>query len=386
MKILLSADVNDNLKNGVASVVDTLYTIYKELGHDVRILELSGDRQAHKREEKYLIGSFSTPYYPEMRQGFSLRHPYLKELIKWKPDIIHAHTEAAAMWMVKYVARANDTPVVMTNHTDYARQAFGRWHESLPVRLAIKGASAVVYRNVKVLTVPSQKALDLAKGYVLDCPVVIIHNGIRLEDFQGDLPEQEKKALFEKYHLSEQAKLLVCVTRVSKEKNLSELLAFMPALLEKDPAVRLMITGDGPDMAHIRQEARDLHLQGKVVFTGKVDRSEVSRYYKMGSVFVSASDFEIQSMTYLEAMACGLPLLCRDDTSLEGMLIHGENGYRYRTREEYVRYALELLNDPEKRRQMGAASLRTVDNYTDVKMAKRMLALYRKVLERMERS
>ena len=65
--------------------------------------------------------------------------------------------------------------------------------------------------------------------------------------------------------------------------------------------------GDGPCRAELEQESARLGLQGQVVFAGMVKPQEVGDYYRLGDVFVSASNSETQGLTYIEALANALP-------------------------------------------------------------------------------
>ncbi|MUT94720.1 MAG: glycosyltransferase [Subdoligranulum sp.] len=75
----------------------------------------------------------------------------------------------------------------------------------------------------------------------------------------------------------------------------------------------LLIVGDGPERAVLEQQAQSLGVADRVIFVGAVPPAEVPRYYALGDVFVSASTSEAQGLTYIEAMAAGLPLLCHAD-------------------------------------------------------------------------
>ena len=63
---------------------------------------------------------------------------------------------------------------------------------------------------------------------------------------------------------------------------------------------------------------------------------EVGRYYQAGDLFVSASTSETQGMTYAEALAGGIPLLCRRDGCLEQVVTDGKNGWQYDKKEDYL--------------------------------------------------
>ena len=146
------------------------------------------------------------------------------------------------------------------------------------------------------------------------------------------------------------------------------------------PDVQLIIVGDGPDRKRLETYTQKQELSGHVTFTGRISPEEVYRYYDMGNLFVSASTFEVHSLTYLEAMACGLPLVCRDDLCLKGVLENGVNGFTYQTEEEFVESVTKILTDDELRGQMHENALKTAADFSDKRFVDRMLELYEKVI------
>ena len=80
---------------------------------------------------------------------------------------------------------------------------------------------------------------------------------------------------------------------------------------------------------------------------------EVGRYYKLGDVFVCASSSETQGITYIEALACGLPALCRKDECLDQVVTDGYNGFQYENYEYFKMHLNYILEDEERRQEMG---------------------------------
>lgn len=78
-----------------------------------------------------------------------------------------------------------------------------------------------------------------------------------------------------------------------------------------------MLVGDGPYRADLENQVKSRKMEKEVIFTGMIPQKEVNRYYQAGDIFVSASTSETQGMTYGEALAAGLPLLCRKDDCLK---------------------------------------------------------------------
>lgn len=380
MKILLVSDAFRFSTNGVANVVTVLESGMRRLGHDVKVLTLSDRKESYREGDYYFIGSYPSHVYPDVRVSFIRSDPLLQELIAWKPDLVHLHTEGSVAHMARAVANGAEAPLVMTVHTDYALYAFGRFHESKPVRALMNAIGKRFYRDAAAVTIPSEKARSFPQLLSVTDRIVPVPNGIRLERYQKPVSAAEKAELFARWGLKDNGFTLVMVTRVSREKNIMEILRFLPALLRELPEAQLLIVGDGPDRKRLEKYAADSGLKDRVTFTGRIPPDEVYRYYAMGDVFVSASVFEVHSMSYLEAMSCGLPLVCREDASLLGVLENGVNGYTFRTESEFTARVAEILRDRERRDRMGENAARRAQEFSDQHFVENMLRAYGDVL------
>ena len=123
--------------------------------------------------------------------------------------------------------------------------------------------------------------------------------------------------------------MLIYIGRISKEKNLDEIIRHFYEIQNEDTQVKLVIVGDGPELDELKRQSVELKLEDNVIFTGAVPWSEIQDYYAMGDIFVSASTSETQGLTYAEALASGLPILVRRDECLKGILSPMKNGMDY---------------------------------------------------------
>ncbi|MBR3742446.1 MAG: glycosyltransferase, partial [Clostridia bacterium] len=253
-----------------------------------------------------------------------------------------------------------------------------------PVYALMKTLGTKVYKNVAEVTVPSDKARSFPQLQPAADRIVLVPNGIKLEQYQKPVSAQEKAAMFERYGLKDNGCTLVMITRVSREKNIMEILKYMPTLLKELPKAQLMIVGDGPDRKRLEKFCRTGELMEHVVFAGRIPADEVYRYYAMGDVFVSASVFEVHSMSYLEAMSCGLPLVCREDDSLKGVLEDGENGFIYRTESEFVHSIARIVNDRALRETMRTNARKKAEAFSEQRFVDHMLEQYEKVAKERE--
>ena len=137
--------------------------------------------------------------------------------------------------------------------------------------------------------------------------------------------------------------------------------------------------GDGPARKQLEKLSRELELEDRVIFTGMVEPGTVQNYYQSGDIFVSASTSETQGLTYAEAAANGLPLLCRQDPCLEEMLIPGQNGYAYTNAQGFYE-GLSALLDPDFRKQAGSHSEAISSEFSCELFGKRVAAIYEEVL------
>ena len=385
MKILQASDAHVYQINGVANVVNALAEGLRGAGNEVKVLALSSDRHSRREGDNYYIRSSPLAFYPDARMNLVHYHPMLRELAAWGPDIIHLHTEASVARMAFHLARKTGAPLVMTCHTDYAQYLFGRSRDAWPVRRVMAGWGRMTYHSVDRVIAPSEKAKGFIQLRRAADRVTVIPNGIPLQRYQKPVSAGEKAALFGQWRLQDNGCTLVMITRMSREKNIEEILRYLPGLLRREPRAQLMLVGDGPDRVHLEELSRETGIAEHVRFTGKIPPEEVYRYYAMGDLFVSASTFEVHSLSYLEAMAGGLPLLCREDPCLLGVLRDGENGRVYRTEEEFIAAAAEILGDPEKRARMRARALEMIQDFTEERFVEKTYRLYESLVTGKER-
>ncbi len=380
MKILIASDSYCFTTSGVANVVIALAAGLRARGHDVKVLSLANGGTSYREGDDYFIRSCPSLLFSEIRFSFARTDPLLDELIRWKPDLIHLHTEASVARMARAIAAATQAPVVMTAHTDYTYFAFGRFQTARPVCSLMRTIGKRVYGNAASVTVPSEKARSFPQLQSVAERIVLIPNGIKLEQYQKPVSAEEKAALFRRWGLKDNGCTLVMITRVSPEKNIMEILRFLPALLRETSEAQLLIVGDGPDRKRLERYCKSALLSERVRFTGRIAPEDVYRYYAMGDVFVSASKFEVHSLSYLEAMACGLPLVCREDACLRGVLDHGENGFIYRTEQEFVQSVGKIIRDRPLKEHMRENALRKAEAFSDRRFVERMIEQYERVL------
>ncbi len=102
---------------------------------------------------------------------------------------------------------------------------------------------------------------------------------------------------------------ILCVARQYPRKHVADLLRAMPALRRAVPRARAIIAGDGPEHANLRALAGELGLGQAVRFTGALPDDQLAQLYRQADVFCLPSVQEGFGIVFLEAMACGLPVV-----------------------------------------------------------------------------
>lgn len=381
MKILITTDWYLPAINGVVTSVLNLADGLRRDGHDVRVLTLSSSRISHVDKYVYYIGSLGVgKIYPKARVRAALAAPVVRSIIKWRPDIVHSQCEFSTFFMAKKISRACGCPLVHTYHTayeDYTRYfspnaAVGKRMVRVFSRRILSGVTAVV--------APTGKVSSLLRRYNVSAPIYEVPTGLELDNLT--LPDGGSAISRESVGLSENDFVMVYLGRLGKEKNISEIISLMK---ERAPeAAKLLIVGDGPYRGTLEAQVRQLEMTDRVIFTGMVPPKLTGGYYRLGDVFVSASKSETQGLTYLEAMACGRPLLCRKDECLRELVQNGINGFVYTSQEEFQSMAQRLYDSAELRAVLGSAAARTIqEGYSKEAFAAKMLDVYDTVLKSM---
>ena len=374
MKILLATDEYINQINGITNSVVALKNELMKLGHDVRVLTLSPNNKSYVKDNDYYISSVHVPIYPDARYSFRKNDKLLNKIMEWCPDLVHIQTEYSARKLANKVIRKLKIPYVITCHAmyeDYIRY----WCPSKKIgKIVIKKLSNKYYNSSKTLVVPSVKLKKKEIEYGVKCPIEVIYTGIDLEKFNNRISLEERKSLLKKYNIDIDKKVLITVSRVAVEKNIEEIINYFKLLLEKDKSYRLLIVGDGPDKKNLENLVDKLELGEYVKFTGMIMLDEVYKYYQLGDVFVCASTSESQGLTYVEALASSLPLVCRKDDCLLDIIEVGKNGFIYENHDEFIESILKID------KCMGKKSLKISKRYSKEKFGRTMEKLYKNIL------
>lgn len=382
MKILITTDLFTTETNGVVTSVKNLSDELVARGHEVRILTVADGLHSCQIGNVFYIRSVPIgAIYPDVRMPTSYHHRLIKELIRWQPQVIHSQCEFFSFQFARYISKKTGAPIVHTYHTLYEQYAT----YVLPIKgvgeKAVGTLSKVRLKNVQRVIAPTRKVEDTLRSYGIAAPISVVPSGIRLEQHGRRLSARERAAGRRQLGIGQQDTVLLNIGRLGNEKNLDELVRYFAAVQPRYTGLKFLIVGDGPAREQLEKLVQSLNMQDHVIFTGMVPPTQVQEYYQLGDIFVSASTSETQGLTYIEAAANGLPLLCRRDPCLRDVMIPGENGYDYEDQEGFTQGLAAILADDQWRRTASKRSRQIAASFGKDAFGMAVEGIYESVLQ-----
>lgn len=304
-----------------------------------------------------------------------------------RPDVLHAHSPVLNAIPAIRAGKKLGIPVV------YEIRAF--W-EDAAVDHGTTAEGSVRYRVTRALETWALKRIDhafticeglrrdiVSRG-IPESKVTVIPNAVDVEGFQ--LSGDADPVLRGQLGLSG-ATVLGFVGSFYAYEGLDLLLEAFPALLQKRPELRLLLVGGGPQDANLKAQALRLGVADKVVFTGRVPHSEVSRFYDQIDLLVYPRHSMrltelVTPLKPLEAMAQGRLFVASDVGGHRELISDGETGKLFKAGSaDALALAIdEMLDHRERWPAMRAAGRHFVE---DVRNWKNSVANYAAVYRRL---
>ena len=131
----------------------------------------------------------------------------------------------------------------------------------------------------------------------------------------------------------ENKRVIMCVGRLVHRKGQDALIAAMPNIVKRLPEAVLVLVGVGPREKYLRKQVERLGLQSSVIFTGRVQYTQLPQYFQAADLFVMPSrsrlaglEVEGLGIVYLEASACGIPVIAGKSGGAPDAVLSGETG------------------------------------------------------------
>jgi phosphatidylinositol alpha-1,6-mannosyltransferase len=183
-------------------------------------------------------------------------------------------------------------------------------------------------------------------------------------------PSVDGTAVRTRHGIAADQPLVVCISRLVARKGQDVLIEAWPSVTAAVPGAHLLIAGTGPHETTLRRRVEQLGLRRDVTLAGELTWGDLPAYYTAGDVFampcrtrLGGLDVEGLGMVYLEAQACGIPVVAGRSGGAPEAVLDGETGHAVDGADPAAvrRAIVDLLRDPDRRAAMGTAGREFVE-------------------------
>ena len=349
--------------NGVVTHIKLLKEGLEARGHDVLIVTADGDAKEHYLENGVLHcpGIKLTKKLSGFETSVPVSRKRLNFVRDFKPDIIHVETEFGMGLCGVSIAKMLKIPLVYTMHTMYDEYIY--YIAPRPLVKTVKKLShkymRVFANRANAITGPSEKCSEYLSSAGVKLPVNVIPNPVELDDFSPEhFDPEQKRAIREKFGIPQDAFVVVFVGRLGREKSIDLLIDYWNQSVKADENMYLFIIGGGPEEQVLRDQIAALGCGDRVIMSGRVEHPELPPYLLASDIYVTASLSDTNSISMLEGMAAGLPVLQRRDPINANQIKDGENGWSFDSPEEMAELLRKFRDMPEAEKQQLKESTR----------------------------
>lgn len=328
MKILIiSYDFYPNI-GGVAQHVFNLAKNLSKIGHDVTVFTLRYDFKSNFEEniEGIKVYRFLTLDIPKLRGIIFLIQALIFGFfysLFYKIDVLHSHTVIPDSLCGIFIFSKKK---VFTNHSSQ----FLELYESTGKNLT-KFLYKTVLNFFDVIIAPSIELKEKSEKFFNKKPFYV-SNGVDIEKFYPltfEEKQNKKELIFKLWNLEERKFIIFCPRRLEPKNGVEFFVEALKFLKDKRSDFWGIISGNEyiPEYAQkIKNLIRDLNLSNYVLFTGPILHEEIVNYYQASDLVVLPSLYEATSISGLEALACGVPVIGTKVGGIPYIIKDGING------------------------------------------------------------
>ncbi len=368
--------------NGVATSIFVLKESLEKLGHEVHVFTTSDGEI--KTIEKNVYRVPSIPVVCKRRLGMFYHARLAKLIKKLNLDVIHTHTEFSLGIFGRMMAKELNIPLVHTYHTIY--EDYTHYIAKFPkldslAKVAARKISANFCNSANMLIVPTEKVENLLVSYGVEGNISVIPTGIHLEKFAPtNYRYQDIQDVRSSLGVEATDKVILYIGRISKEKNIEELLENLQPYFQEKEDVKFVLIGDGPAKEGLEDLAKELGIENQVIFAGEKPWNTIGKYYQVGDVFVSASQSETQGITYIEALASGLPVVAKADSCLDGVIQNNVNGYTFNNKADFLHELDSILVNEHHKEKLSFHAIQSTEKFSVKHFSKNVENVYAEVI------
>ena len=371
MKIAIFTEVMEPYVCGISSYVEVLRSGLISLGHKVIVITSS----LHTQKSVIKGGVIRCAAVKcGNKYGYECKNINDKLVGKildsFRPDVIHIQTDTKIGYMGLAFADRLRCPVVFSVH-DYYLDRFAASRSQLVWKIKThfeKKHFRDMIDNAQIIASSNKRASSFVREAGRSRKVWLIPSATDRSVFDyRNASEQAVAKMRRRLKLPGNAVVAVFAGDLSVDKNLEFVLGAFARHIKKSDRVHFLIVGEGTELSHLKALSERLHLSDRVHFTGKIAHSIMPAVFSSCDIYVCSSDDALLSMSFVEAMSCGLPVLVKEDEEqyVYNMIKEGVNGFVYSDEESFAKYlkTLSTFNEFKKSelRRIVRGSMRNTD-------------------------
>ena len=347
-----------------------------ELGYELHLLaNFENGPGPEGKNEAFAKSCNEQGYYvhniPFSRAGSFKNIAYVSELKKFlrkeQFDIVHAHTETGGLLLRLASSAKGSSRFIYTAH------GMSFWKGCpLKNRLIYKTIEWWICRGMDMNLGMNQEEVDVLRKWNSKTAAYVHGIGLNLERFQK--VGRSREEVRAEFGLKEDDKFIVSVGELDDNKNHITVIKALAMLEHKN--FQYVVCGVGPNKEMLEKYAQERGLDDKVILAGY--RSDIPDILNAANIFVFPSFHEGMPVAALEAMACGLPLVCSRIRGNVDIVKDGENGFLFEPK-DFITLALsleKLIGNQTQSKLFGEKNKNIVQQYSLETVVEELKALY----------
>ena len=389
MKIGIFTDAYNPVTSGVVTSINMIEQEMKKRGHQVYVFTTSKSVQPNENQTLYMLNSIPlliAKQYKNRIATFYSRE-IAKQIKELNLDIVHTQSEFSLGAFGKIISRKYDIPFIHTYHTmweDYVHYITPIKGRNIYLKRLVRKFSRGFLRKAECVITPSNKTAKYLKYKcnVKNKPIYVIPTGIDIKPFaKSNFTLEEKNKLKMSLGIKPEEKVILFLGRVATEKSIDVIMNIMPSIFNEYSNCKFLIVGDGPSKKDLQEQAKKLNIQDNVIFTGKVPYNDVPKYYNLGDVFVNASLTETQGLTFIEAMAAGIPVVAKYAPNLSEYIKNGKNGILVKRNDDFKNAIIKVFKDEKLTNSLVTSGYQTAKEYSIEQFGDKLEMLYSEIIK-----
>lgn len=369
---------------GTEEVIYNLASKLRELGHSAVIVapQYSTNASPYGKQSE----DFEVRFPFSSRRGFVMltqNRNCIREVVKademFQFDVIH-HFHVVPVGIACLLIRRKLGKPLITS----LMGADSYSHEPTTFYRLTRPLAAVVMNSSDAVTSPSN---DLAqRAYKTGChrKIELIPHGVDPVRFDNGVMRSKAHVFRKRLGLRDNETVVLTVSRLVPRKNLQTLIFAAPEILRRNPNVKFVIVGDGPEYPKLLALTHKLGVTRSFKFVGRASAEDIPVYYGIADLFVLTSLYEAFGVVILEAMAASKPVIASNVGPVPEIIQDRATGLLFppRDSESLAILICRVLEDAQLRIEMGNRAKKFVEaHYAWKHVARLYLDLYEKLLD-----